>query len=258
VAADDEHFIGDPLQQIDLPNDDGETVDHELALVAAAETAGASAGDNGARSRRSSHELIMTEVLAGHLIAASLSEAILEVLPQRLEFYEPWLGGERRPDRRGNLAQMLAVIGFLRTEGGAYDRVVAHAGRLAAGWIVDELPPWRRRMIGRLPRPFRARAALGVAADLVRAVHEPSRLSRKVRRRRAEVGVTTSLFCEVREAPHAPLCGFYLAATIEVLARFGIQAEGRLSRCHAIDSGPCVMHVDWSGRQSPPGPAAVA
>ena len=200
----------------------------------------------------------MTEVPAGQLIAASLAEAIEELLPQRLEFYEPWIGGERRPDRRGSLAPMLAVIGFLRTEGEAYDRVVDRAGRLAAGWIVEELKPWRLGMIARLPRPFRARAALGVAADLVRAVHEPSRMSRKVRRRRAEIGVTTSLFCEVREAPRSPLCGFYLSAALEVLARFGIPAEGRLSTCHAIDRGRCMMQLDWSGGRTAPGPAASA
>lgn len=200
----------------------------------------------------------MTEARAGQLLAASLREAIQEELPLRLDFYEHWLGGERLPDRRGNLAQMTAVLGFLRTEGDAYHHVMERAGRVAAGWTVDALTPWRRRMAQRLPLRLRARFALGIVAELVRDVHAVSRLSRRVRRRQAEIGVTGSLFCAVRDVPRAPLCDFYLAAALEVMARFGVSAEGRLVGCRAIDGVRCVMALDWSGEQLAPTPAVAA
>jgi hypothetical protein len=200
----------------------------------------------------------MTDVRTGQLIAASLYDAIQEELPQRLDFYETWLGPGLLPDRRGNLAPMTAVLGFLRTEGEAYDRVMARAGRTAAGWTVEGLKPWRRRLIGRLPQALRVRAALGVAGGLVRTVHDASRVKRRVRGRRAELRVSGSFFCAVREAPPAPLCGFYLAATIEVLSRFGLSAAGRVAGCRAIDGTRCVIDLDWSGRQEAPRPAVAA
>jgi len=200
----------------------------------------------------------MTDVRAGQLLAASLHEAIQDLLPQRVDFYDHWLGGERLPDRRGNLAQMTAVLGFLRTEGAAYDPVMARAGRVAAGWTVDGLTPWRRQVVERLPQALRARVVLGMAADLVRTVNGVSRVSRRVRRRRAEVGITASLFCSVRDVPRAPLCGFYLAAMLEILSRFGVPAEGRLESCRAIDGARCVIVVDWSGTRVAPDPAVAA
>ncbi len=200
----------------------------------------------------------MTEVRAGQLIAASLYQAIQEELPTRLDFYAHWLQGERLPDRRGNLAQMTAVLGFLRTEGEAYHRVMTNAGRVAAGWTVDGLTPWRRQVAARFPPALRARVALGVAADLVRTVHGSSRMSRRVRRRHAELGVTDSLFCAVRDVPAAPLCGFYLSATLELLARFEVPAHGRLAACRAIEGTRCVMMLDWPSTQLAPDPAVAA
>jgi hypothetical protein len=200
----------------------------------------------------------MTEVRAGQLLASALHEAIQEELPQRLDFYEHWLSGDRLPDRRGNLAQMTAVLGFLRTEGAAYDRVMARAGRLAAGWTVEGLTPWRRQVIQRLPPPLRARVILRMAAGLVRTVHGASRMSRRVRGRQAELAVTGSLFCAVREAPRAPLCGFYLAAVLELLTRFGVTAGGRVAGCRAIDGTQCIIMLDWSGTEEAPAPAVAA
>ncbi len=179
-------------------------------------------------------------------------------MPQRLDFYEHWLQGDRLPDRRGNLAQMTAVLGFLRTEGESYHEVMSRAGQVAATWTLEGLTPWRRQVAARFPPSLRARAALGTAADLVRTVHGVSRVSRRVRRRQAELGVTGSLFCTVREVPPAPLCGFYLAATLELLSGFNVPAHGRLAGCRAIGGERCVMILDWSGSQAVPDPAVAA
>ena len=251
-------LVGDTLQQVDLSHDDGTAIDDEPALVSSTETAGLASGDNGAGPPGGGHRLIMTDVRTGQLVASSVYDAIQAELPQRLDFYGHWLQRDRLPDRRGNLAQMTAVLGFLRTEGEAYDRVVARAGQVAAGWTVDGLTPFRRHMTAKLPPALRARAVLALAADLVRTVHAPSRMSRRVRRRQAEVGVTASLFCAVRDVPRAPLCGFYLAATLELLARFEVPAQGRLVSCRAIEGSRCVMLLDWSGSQVAPDPAVAA
>src|SRR6476659_2734045 len=115
--------------------------------------------------------VIMPEARIGRLLAASLHQAIVEVLPDRLDFYEYWLGGEGVRDNHFDLAQTVAVFGFLRTEGEAYDRVMARA----AEWSRSDVPALKRLLIGRLPRAIRARAALGESARVVRAICSVSR-----------------------------------------------------------------------------------
>ena len=201
----------------------------------------------------------MTEVRVGPVAFSSLHEAISELLPERLEFYETWLHGDRLPDRRGSAAPLAAVLGFLRTERGeAYHRIMARAGQAAAIWTVDGLTPWKRRSATSLPPSLRARAAFRVADGLVRAVHGPGRLSRRMRRGHVEIGVTASLFCGVREAPPAPLCGFYLAAVLETLRQFNLYAEGQVTNCRAISGTSCVMAVDWSASREARNPAEAA
>jgi len=200
----------------------------------------------------------MTEVRVGPLVFSSLYEAIRELLPERLEFYENWLHGDRLPDRRGSPAPMAAVLGFLRTEGPNYDRVMERAGQVAAVWTVEALTPWKRTAAARLPAALRARAAVRVVSSLVRSVHEPSRLSRRMRRGQVELDVTASLFCAVREAPRAPLCRFYLAAVLETLRQFNLTAQGRLTDCRAIGGSRCGMVVSWSEPRLAQNPAEAA
>jgi hypothetical protein len=200
----------------------------------------------------------MTEARIGRLLGACLHQAIFDVLPDRLEFYEHFL----RPDglREGTigLAPMTAVVGFLRTEGAAYDPVMARAGHLAAEWTVASLPAVRRRAIAWLPRGLRVRAALRVARALVRDVYATSRASTLVHRNQARVEVTSSLFCEVREVHAAPLCGFYLALIVETLRQFDVGAHGRLEQCHAVSGGPCVVTLELLEAVASPAPAVAA
>src|SRR5262249_46897518 len=153
--------------------------------------------------------------------------------PQRLEFYEHWLHSEGLRDGSIGLSPMIAVLGFLRTEGAAYDAVVSRAGFLAAEWTIASMSSIERRMVGLLPRPVRARAALGVARRIVSAICSSSKASSRVRRRAAEFSVKSSLFCDVREHQSAPLCGFYRSVAIGTLTALGVPAEGRVSHCHA-------------------------
>jgi predicted hydrocarbon binding protein len=186
----------------------------------------------------------MTEARVGRLLPASLHQAISEQIPDRLEFYEEWLHSEGLRDGSIGLAPMIAVLGFLRTEGQNYPVVVSEAGRLAAGWAVASLPAWRRRLIEHLPRGLRRRAALRVASRLIREAFVPTRATVEIRRGHARVQVDGSFFCRVRDRQAEPLCGFYAALVAETLMRFGLLAETHVESCKAVGAATCAVAVD--------------
>jgi len=166
----------------------------------------------------------------------------MDVLPQRIDYYEEWLRPDALRDGRIGLAPITAVMGFLRTErDGGHDRVMARAGRLAADWTVDSLPAGRRRIIRALPRWLRARAAARAATGIVRDVLSTSRATARVRRSQMRLSVDESLFCSVREPQPAPLCAFYAAVAVRSLERFGLTAHSRIDRCRAVSGGLCVI-----------------
>jgi hypothetical protein len=200
----------------------------------------------------------MTEVRIGRLLAACLHEAISERLPDRIEFYEYWLSSEGLRDGTIGAAPISAVLGFLRTEGEAYDVVTTRAGELAAAWTVASLAPVRRRAMGWLPRPLRVRAALRIAAGIVRGVNSTSRASTRVRGHRANVEVVSSLFCTVRETQRTPLCAFYLAVAVETLRLFGLGAAGRVERCRAVEGTTCLVVLDLADAEVAAEPAMAA
>jgi hypothetical protein len=252
-----EDLGGDPLQNLDLSNDDGAAMHDEAALVLTAKPPRLAAGQNGGR-RGLLHAPIMTEARIGRLLAACLHGAIADRLPQRLEFYEHWLTSDGLRDGNIGQAPISAVLGFLRTEGAAYDGVMFRAGELAALWTVASLPPFRRRAIGWLPRTWRARAALRVAAGIIRALQSSSRASTRVRRNAARVEVVSSLFCSVREMQPTPLCGFYVAVAVETLRQFAIGAVGRTERCRAVGGSTCLVVLELSDREIAQDPALAA
>ena len=59
----------------------------------------------------------MIEAGIGRLLVASLHQAIADLLPTRLEFYEGWLNTAGLRDGRIGLAPLAAVLSFLRQEG---------------------------------------------------------------------------------------------------------------------------------------------
>ncbi|MCC7043376.1 MAG: hypothetical protein IT183_05915 [Acidobacteria bacterium] len=200
----------------------------------------------------------MTEGHIGRLVAASLHQAIGEVLPDRLDFYETWLHSEGLRDGSIGQAPMMAVLGFLRTEGPAYDRVVDRAGALAAEWSLMSLTPIRRRIVGWMPGRFRLRSALRVASAIVSTVDGRSRLNIRLRGRTAQVEVTSSVFCAVRGVQVAPLCGFYRSLALTTLAHFGLQSTAQVERCRAMGAGSCVISVKLDMTQPVEETAAAA
>ena len=155
----------------------------------------------------------MSEARIGRVLVASLHQAIADLLPNRLEFYENWLTTCGLREGTIGLAPLSAVLSFLRREGEAYRSDHGARRRVRGGldgqrYVLVRAPDHPRRC----RRGSRARAALRTAASLVRTTYPGSRAIFRFRRGTASVDLRGSLFCEVREASVLPLCGFYAAA----------------------------------------------
>ena len=185
----------------------------------------------------------MTNARIGRILVASLHQAIGDLLPTRLEFYENWLSAGGLKKGSMALAPMTAVLSFLRREGEGYDLVMARAGAYAGDWMADEMPAWERRLKLALPGPFRARAALRLGRTLVTRVYPPSRAVTRLRRRTATVDVHGSLFCDVRQAGRLPLCGFYAAAFAAIFERFAVPARAQVDACRGTGAQGCSLSV---------------
>jgi bacteriochlorophyll 4-vinyl reductase len=175
----------------------------------------------------------MSEPRIGRVLVASLHQAIADVLPTRLEFYENWLNVNGLREGTIGLAPLSAVLSFLRSEGPAYSEIMTKAGEYAAEWTVRSLPSLERRLIAALPAALRVRAALRTARSLVRATYPGSRAIVHLRRDTASIDLRGSLFCEVREASARPLCDFYVAAIARVLELSSVTAEAEVIECRA-------------------------
>jgi bacteriochlorophyll 4-vinyl reductase len=192
---------------------------------------------------------------------ASLHQAIADILPMRLEFYENWLNVSGLREGTIGLAPLSAVLSFLRTEGEAYNHITARAGQYSADWTVSSMSGVERRMIRALPTGLRARLALRTASRLVRATYPGSRAVIRVRRRVASVDLRGSLFCEVREASMLPLCGYYAAAIARVLQHFSLRADARVNECRASGARKgchLLVKVLGSGPADDPTAAVIA
>jgi hypothetical protein len=186
----------------------------------------------------------MTEAHVGRLLVAALHQAITDELPTRIDFYEHWLRGERVRDGGVGLAPMTAVLGFLRAEGAPYHLVMARAGRYAAEWTRDAMPTVRRRTLQALPRWWRARAVLRLAARAIRAGYPPSRATVNVRRGQARVEIASSLFCRVREAQTTPQCDFHAALINGLMATFNLPAVSHIETCTGRGDAICTVALD--------------
>jgi hypothetical protein len=186
----------------------------------------------------------MSEPRIGRVLVASLHQAIADLLPTRLEFYENWLNVSGLRDGTIGLAPLSAVLSFLRAEGEPYGLITARAGQYAAEWTMNSVSAFERRVIRALPTAFRLRAALRVARGLVRATYPGSRALVRIRRGTVSIDLRGSLFCEVREASMLPLCGFYAAAFTRVLQLCDIPGDTRVSACRAAGGRKgCTMAV---------------
>lgn len=190
----------------------------------------------------------MSEPRIGRVLVASLHQAIADLLPNRLEFYENWLNVSGLREGTIGLAPLSAVLSFLRTEGEPYNLITSRAGEYAADWTVNSLSTIERRFIRALPTQLRTRAALRTSRALVRSTYPGSRAIVRVKGGVAKVDLRGSLFCEVRETSMLPLCGFYAAAIERVLHLFALRGDAQITECRAAGGGKgCVMAVVVQG-----------
>ncbi|MGE3275581.1 MAG: hypothetical protein AB7O67_10745 [Vicinamibacterales bacterium] len=195
----------------------------------------------------------------GRLLIASLHQAIAEIAPTRLDFYEHWLtpGGLR--DGRMGLAPFGAVLSFLRREGQeTYQAVMTHAGTHSAEWTVADIGAVERRVLRTLPSGLRARAVLGVGRRLVRASCERSRATVRLRRGSGTMEIRDSVFCTLREAAADPMCGYYAAAVTRLFALFQIDADVSVRECRASGGAGCTLDVTVRGALAEPAVPAEA
>lgn len=175
----------------------------------------------------------------GRLLVASLHQSIAEELPSRLEFYESWLNPAGLRDGRIGLAPLAAVLSFLRQEtGDPYPRIASRAGEYCARWLVDEMPPLRRRIMLRLPRNLRLWLVMRVARRLVRQTYGGSRA---IIRGTSVIDLRGSVFCQVRDRAAHPLCGYYASALRHLLHRFELPLDAQATECRAAGAARCLI-----------------
>src|SRR5262245_59580166 len=104
----------------------------------------------------------MIDAGIGRLLVASLHQAIADLLPTRLEFYESWLNPAGLREGKIGLAPMAAVLSFLRQEGEPYQLIAARAGEYTAEWTVVELSATHRAVLRSAPVPVRLRLVAAI------------------------------------------------------------------------------------------------
>jgi hypothetical protein len=185
----------------------------------------------------------MIDVAVGRLLVASLHQAIADLLPMRLEFYESWLNTAGLREGRIGLAPLAAVLSFLRQEGEAYQQVTAHAGRYAATWHDAALPAFQRRVIQNAPRSLRQRLVLRVARRLIHETYGGCSARLSWADGRGAVDLEGSVFCGVRDRASYPLCGFYETAIGSLMTSFGVETTLGIPECRAMGAGRCLLTV---------------
>jgi hypothetical protein len=185
----------------------------------------------------------MSEAGVGRVLVASLHQAIADILPTRLSFYENWLNAEGLREGTIGLAPLYAVLSFLRQEGDAYEMITTRAGQYAAEWTVQSMTPARRTMLKAAPAWLRRRLLMRRGRRLVRETYQGSRAVSRFRRGNAKVDLRASVFCTVREPVPQPLCGFYAAAFTRLLVMFDIGASTNVVACRGTGGSSCVLQV---------------
>lgn len=192
----------------------------------------------------------MSEARIGRLVAAALHEAVADLLPLRLEFYETYLDPRRLRTGTIRVASFWAALSFLRREGDAYPRVVREAGRVAAAWTWNGVPAYRRGFWRRLPAASRARAALRLVRRLVTGTISTSRARSRVRGGVGRLVIEGSGFCDTRAAASEPLCGFYVAAIERLCEELAIDGRARVEQCRSLGADACTVVLEWPGAEA--------
>jgi hypothetical protein len=200
----------------------------------------------------------VSEAGIGRVLVASLHQAIADILPTRLNFYENWLNAEGLREGTIGLAPLYAVLSFLRQEGDAYYLITSRAGEYAAEWTVQSMPATQRTLLRAAPEWLRGRLILRLAGQLVRSSFRGNRAITRLRKGTASVEVRASIFCTVREPSPQPLCSFYAAALTRLMTLFSMPAHAEVVLCRGAGAATCVMTIPIGSQRRPPEPAPAA
>ena len=179
----------------------------------------------------------------GRVLVASLHQAIADLLPNRLSFYENWLNAEGLREGTIGLAPLNAVLSFLRQEGEAYQLITTRAGEYAAEWTVQSMSPVRQSMVRAAPVWLRRRLLLRLARSLVHNSYGGSRVISRLRQGTGSINVRASIFCTVRVPVPQPLCGFYASAFTRLLTLFNFHAHAEVVACRATGQPTCMLRI---------------
>ena len=113
LATDDDDRVGDVPERLDLTVDDATSVERQAGFVSPAHAG------SGPPARSASHgehqryqSACMSEPRIGRVLVASLHQAIADVLPSRLEFYENWLSNAGLREGHDRSGAALCRAGF--------------------------------------------------------------------------------------------------------------------------------------------------
>jgi predicted hydrocarbon binding protein len=185
----------------------------------------------------------MNDAVVGRLLVASLHQAIADLLPTRLEFYEAWLNPGGLREGRIGLAPLAAVLSFLRLEGEPYHLITARAGEYTAEWSFADVSPLRKRIINAAPLAIRKRLVMGVASFMARSTYGATDVRVQWKQLQGAVDLRSSLFCEVRDPVDHPLCEFYSSALRRLMHLFELDVDVITDRCRATGAPQCSMSL---------------
>jgi hypothetical protein len=178
----------------------------------------------------------------GRVLLASLHQAIAEVLPERLEFYERWLTPP--PDAKGlGVASFMAMLSFLQREEGAADAVTARAGQYAAVRALRDLHVLQRAYLRVLPRRLRARRAIRLLVRELPSLYPETQIDTIRRRGTIFVGIEESPFCIAQRPSDRPSCSFYASTITTFQQLLDVRPAVRVSRCRSAGSKSCLLMV---------------
>lgn len=183
------------------------------------------------------------DAIVERVLLASLHQAIAEVLPARLEFYEKWLKAPELDSPELDAASFTAMLGSLRNEGDVSDLVVSRAGQHAGARSFEKLFVLTRAYLRVLPRRMRARRAVRLVVAFLPALYPETRADMIQRGGTVFIGIDGSPFCSARGPAIHPSCDFYSSAIETFLTRFKLHPAVRVSRCRASGSKSCLFMV---------------
>ncbi|MBA2353090.1 MAG: hypothetical protein H0V80_00330 [Acidobacteria bacterium] len=186
----------------------------------------------------------MSEARIDRLLAAAIHQAIADLLPDRLDFYESYLRPRGWREDAVNLAPVSAVLSFLRhEENGTYDAVMIRAATYAADWWLAA-QSWPLRRAGRItPQWYRVRQFARLSHQHFEQSYRGTKAKVRIDGMQIDIEVRGSIFCSTREPTDHPHCRYYLAFAEALFERDGVASRGQLTSCRALGADACGLRL---------------